>query len=165
MELYFSDKFFSAGITEIMNEAGEAVGRIDLRSALGSSLEVYGPQCELRYTGKFRMMLNRWRVLDARENELGVLRPRFTLLSKKFEYDAGERGVYEIESPNFSKEYSMTENEAEVANFAKTNGWMRTDAYRLVNRSRLDDYEMIAVVMGVNAIRKRQQSSSSSGSS
>lgn len=163
MNLYFSDKFFSAGITEIMNEAGEGVGRIDLRSAFGSSLDIYGSQNELLYTGKFRMMMNRWRVLDANEQEVGLLRPRFTLLSKKFEYDAGDRGVYMIESPNFSKEYSITENGTEVANFAKTNGWMRTDAYGLINRSRLDDYEMIAVVMGVNAIRKRQQSSSSSG--
>lgn len=161
MNLYFSDKFFGAGTVDIMNEAGEAVGQLDLRSSFGSAVDVYGPQNELRYTGKFRMMLNRWNVLDAQEYEQGELRPRFTLLSKKFEYDAGERGVYEIESPNFSKDYSITQDGAEVANFAKTNGWMRTDAYVLSNRSRLDDYELVAVVMGVNAIRKRQQSSSS----
>lgn len=161
MNLYFSDKFFSAGTVDIMNEAGEAVGQLDLRSSFGSAVDIYGPQNELRYTGKFRMMLNRWNVLDAQEYEQGELRPRFTLLSKKFEYDAGERGVYEIESPNFSKDYSITQDGAEVANFAKTNGWMRTDAYVLSNRSRLDDYELVAVVMGVKAIRKRQQSSSS----
>ncbi|GGN97957.1 hypothetical protein [Saccharibacillus kuerlensis] len=163
MELYFSDNFFNMGETEIMNAAGEASGTMDLRSAFGASLDIYGPGRELLYTGKFQMMLNRWRVLDASEREIGLLRPRFTLFSKKFEYDAGGRGVYEIESPNFSKEYSIMESGAEVATFAKTNGWLRSNAYRLDNRSRLDDYEMIAIVMGVNAIRKRQQSSNSAG--
>ncbi|NGZ75147.1 LURP-one-related/scramblase family protein [Saccharibacillus alkalitolerans] len=162
MELYFSDNFFGMGETEIMNEAGEAAGTLDLRSAFGSSLDVYARSGELLYTGKFRMMMNRWRVLDANDTEVGMLRPRFTLFSKKFEYDAGERGVYEIESPNFSKEYSITENGTEVATFAKTNGWLRSDAYVLNNRSRLDDYELVAVVMGVNAIRKRQQSAANS---
>ncbi len=163
MELYFSDNFFNAGQTEILNQSGEAAGRLDLRSMIGSALDVYGPGGELLYTGRFQLMLRRWRVLDAGERDIGLLRPRFTLFTKKFEYDAGERGIYEIESPNFSKEYVITENGTEVARFARTSGWIRSGAYRLSNRSRLSDYEMIAVVMGVNAIRKRQRSAANSG--
>lgn len=162
MELYFSDNFFNAGESEILNQSGEAAGKLDLRSLIGSALDVYGPQGELLYSGRFQLMMRRWRVLDSGERDIGLLRPRFTLFSKKFEYDAGERGVYEIESPNFSKEYIITQNGTEVAEFARTSGWIRSGAYRLRNRSGLSDYEMVAVVMGVNAIRKRQQSSSGS---
>lgn len=161
MELYFSDNFFNAGRTEILSASGDAAGTLDLRSMFGSALDIYGPGNELLHTGRFQLMLRRWQVFDAGEREIGVLRPRFTLFSKKFEYDAGERGLYQIESPNFSKEYRITENEAEVAEFARTTAWIRSGAYCLRNRSRLSDYEMIAVVMGVNAIRKRQNSSSS----
>ncbi|MDO3408237.1 hypothetical protein QWJ34_00500 [Saccharibacillus sp. CPCC 101409] len=163
MDLYFADNFFNMGVTKIMNEAGEMAGTIDLKSAFGSSVDVYGLSGSLLYTGKFQLMLNRWRVLDSAGNDIGLLRPRLTFFTKKFEYDAGENGVYEIESPNFSKEYIVTERGQTVATFAKTNGWLRTDAYGLRNASRLDDYELVAVVMGVNAIRKRQNSAASSG--
>ncbi|MCQ4086466.1 hypothetical protein [Saccharibacillus sp. JS10] len=162
MELYFSDNFFNAGQTEILNEAGEAVGRLDLRSLFGSALDIYGAGGELLYTGRFQMMLRRWKVLNGNNEEVGVLRPRFTILTKKFSYDAGVRGEYEIESPNFSKDYVITRDGSVAAEFSRTSGWIRSGAYRLQNYSELPDYELIAVVMGVNAIRKRQRSASSS---
>ncbi len=162
MELYVADNFFNRGRTEILDTAGEAAGTLDLRSAFGSALDVYAASGELLYTGKFRLMLRRWQVLDGNGSQVGELRPRFTLFSKKFEYDAGQRGIYEIESPNFSKEYTVTQDRAEIASFVRTSSWIRSGAYRLRNASPLDDYELVAVVMGVNAIRKRQQSAANS---
>ncbi|OWA34109.1 hypothetical protein B9G55_17435 [Saccharibacillus sp. O16] len=162
MELYVTDNFFNSGRTEILNAAGEAAGMLDLRSAFGSALDVYASSGELLYTGKFRLMLRRWQVMDGSGREIGELRPKFTLFSKKFEYDAGQRGVYEIESPNFSKEYIMTQDGVEVAHFARTSSWMLSGAYQLQNASPLDEYELVAVVMGVNAIRKRQRSAANS---
>lgn len=163
MELYVTDNFFNMGRTEILNAAGEPAGMLDLRSAFGSAVDVYASSGELLYTGKFRLMMRRWQIFDASGRQVGELRPRFTLFTKKFEYDAGERGVYEIESPNFSKAYSVTQDRAEVASFERTSSWILSGAYRLRNRSRLEDYELVAVVMGVNAIRKRQRSAANSG--
>ncbi|MDN8590450.1 hypothetical protein Q0V21_16880 [Paenibacillus sp. 11B] len=43
MELYFRDNFFNAGYTEIMNheQEQEQAGHLDLKSAFGSSLDVF----------------------------------------------------------------------------------------------------------------------------
>ncbi|OWR30851.1 hypothetical protein CDO73_09695 [Saccharibacillus sp. O23] len=163
MELYVTDNFFNMGRTDILNAAGDPAGMLDLRSAFGSAVDIYANSGELLYTGKFRLMMRRWQIFDASGRQVGELCPRFTLFTKKFEYDAGDRGVYDIESPNFSKSYSITQDRAEVASFERTSSWMLSGAYRLRNTSRLDDYELVAVVMGVNAIRKRQRSASSSG--
>lgn len=41
MHLYFKDNFFSSGITDIMDREGRVIGSLDLKSAFGSSLDVY----------------------------------------------------------------------------------------------------------------------------
>ena len=71
-----------------------------------------------------------------------------SFFSKKFEYDAGGRGIYEINSPAFSQEYVIQrENEGEtVATFERTSGWLHSGAYCLENYStQLGDYELVAV--------------------
>ncbi len=40
MELYFRDNFFNAGRTDIVNARREPAGKLDLKSAFGSSLDV-----------------------------------------------------------------------------------------------------------------------------
>jgi uncharacterized protein YxjI len=157
MELYFSDRFFSAGTTDIMNEGGMSVGRMDLESMLTATLSIYRNDSRLSYSGKFRFFSNKWEVLDGAGNEIGVLRARFSMFSKRYEYDAGHRGVYQIEAPAFSQEYTiLDERESTVATFQKVSNWLQAGAFRLLNRSpQLDDYELIAVVMGVHNMQKR----------
>ncbi|MDQ6419641.1 hypothetical protein RB620_09380 [Paenibacillus sp. LHD-117] len=156
MELYFSDRFFSAGTTDIMNEEGASVGTMDLESMLSASLSVYNSENALRFSGKFRVFSGKWEVLDGSGFEIGVLRARMSFFSKRYEYDAGSRGIYQIESPAFSNEYViLDENEAEIATFQKVSGWFEAGAFRLTNQSTLlDSYELIAVVMGVHSIQK-----------
>ncbi|OAB43193.1 hypothetical protein [Paenibacillus glacialis] len=162
MELYFKDKFFNSGISDIMNHDGEVVGSMDLKSAFGSSLDVFGHQGQIVCTGKFRLLLNRWIISDGRDKQLGELRRRMSFLTKKYEYDAGNRGVYEITSPVFSKEYSIQSSNGEtIASFARTSSWLQTGAFRLLNDSKkLDSYELVAVVMGVHEIQKRDNNNS-----
>jgi len=157
MELYFKDKFFNSGISDIMNHDGEVVGSMDLKSTFGSSLDVFGHQGQIVCGGKFRSFSNRWIISDERDGQLGVLRRRMSFLTKKYEYDTGNRGVYEITSPAFSKEYSIQRSNGEiVASFAKVSSWMQTGAFRLFNDSKeLDSYELVVVVMGVHEIQKR----------
>ena len=159
MELYFKDKFFSSGVSDIMNNGGEVVGKIDLKSAFTSSLEVFDNDGQIVCMGKFRMLLNKWVISDGRDGELGVLRRRMSFLTQKYEYDAGSRGVFEITSPAFSKEYSIQSSHGEsIASFARINSWLQTGAFRLLNESKdLDSYELVAIVMGVHEIQKRDQ--------
>ncbi|MCR2806567.1 hypothetical protein NQZ67_22040 [Paenibacillus sp. SCIV0701] len=160
MELYFRDRFFSRGVTEIMDETGAAMGQLDLESSLTSSVSVYGPDAILRYAGSFRFFSSKWEVRDAAGTELGVLRYRLSFFSKRYEYDAGYRGVYEIEAEPFSKHYTVRdESGSEVASFEKISGWLEAGAFRLRNYSdRLDSYELVAVIMGVNGIHRQQSS-------
>ena len=60
MALIFRDNFFSAGMTEIQNEAGAPAGRLDLKSAFTSSLEVYDGSDRLVCTGKLPFFSRRW---------------------------------------------------------------------------------------------------------
>ncbi|MBD2872756.1 hypothetical protein [Paenibacillus arenilitoris] len=156
MELYFNDNFFSAGITDIMDEEGMKVGTVDLKSAFGSSLDIYDASGAKLYEGKFPFFSGKWRITGPDERLFGVLRVRMSFFSKRYEYDAGERGVYEITSPAFSKEYEIADDSGQPsASFARTSGWLQSGAFCLNNRSgRLDSYELVAVVMGVHAIQK-----------
>lgn len=157
MELYFNDQFFSTGQTDIMDENGTPAGMLDLESMMSSSISVYGPDSMLRCSGQFRFFSGKWEVLNAAGEELGLLYARFSLFSKRYEYDAGHRGVYSIESPAFSQHYSILDgNESEVATFQKISGWLQAGAFQLQNRSpQLDSYELVAVIMGVHSIQKR----------
>ncbi|MDR6727058.1 uncharacterized protein YxjI [Paenibacillus amylolyticus] len=162
MELYFKDNFFNAGYTEIMNQDQEQVGHLDLKSAFGSSIDVFAPS-GLICSGKFRMLTNRWDVTSADGSHWGVLRARLSFFSKKYEYDAGSRGVYEVSAPAFSQEYEITGMGGRtVASFRRTSGWFSSGAFVLHNESeQLGTYELIAVVMGVHAINKRRNSANS----
>ncbi|SEO83078.1 hypothetical protein SAMN04487895_112143 [Paenibacillus sophorae] len=66
MELYFRDNFFNAGVTEILNGQGESAGQIDLKSAFGSAIDVYGKDGQLLYKGSFPFFSGKWEVTDKR---------------------------------------------------------------------------------------------------
>lgn len=157
MDLYFRDNFFNSGVTEILNEQEENVGQLDLRSAFGSAIDVYGPDEQMLYHGRFPMMSNKWRVSGADGEQVGVLRSRMAFFSKKYTYETDGRGTYEILSPAFSKEYEVTDESGElVARFEQVSGWFSSGAYHLNNQSPyLDSYELVAVIMGMHAIQKR----------
>ncbi|WP_243292273.1 hypothetical protein [Bacillus sp. FJAT-47783] len=157
--IYFSDNFFSSGLTDIYNEQKEKVGSLDLKSAFSSTVDVIDLTGTVLLKGKFPFFSNKWMVLDD-SNELGVLKQKLSFFSKRFEYTAYHRGVYEIESDAFSKEYRMVDdNKQEIAVFEKISGFFQSPAFRLINySSNLSNEELIAVVMGVNAITKRNQS-------
>lgn len=164
MELYFSDNFFSRGETRIMDTQGKDVGTLDLQSMFKASLLIYGPDQRLRYSAKFRSFSNRWQVLDVHSHVTGVLRAKFSWLKKSYHYDAGSRGHYKIDSPAFSKSYSITDsNGHEVAIFERTSRGFQPGAFRLDNHSgRLDPYELIAVIMGIHSIDKNTAAIASS---
>lgn len=155
--LYFKDNFFSTGTTEIFNEAKEIVGMLDLKSTFTSGIDVLDSKGNIIVSGKFPMLGMKWRVYDNKENELGSLKAKFSLFTKKFEYDAYGRGLFSITSEAFSKEYELFENDVVLAKFEKINGFFSSPAYQLTNSTeRFTNEELIAVVMGVNAIQKRQ---------
>ncbi|MFS0870765.1 hypothetical protein [Paenibacillus xylanilyticus] len=159
MELYFRDNFFNAGYTEIMTQNQEQAGHLDLKSAFGTSIDVFDPS-GLTCSGQFRMLSNRWEITSADGGQMGVLRARMSFFSKRYEYDAGPRGVYEVTAPAFSQEYDITGMGGRtVASFRRTSGWFSSGAFVLNNESdQLETYELIAVVMGVHAINKRRNS-------
>ncbi|MFD1356837.1 hypothetical protein ACFQ4X_02910 [Fictibacillus halophilus] len=162
--VYFNDNFFSSGKTDIYNESQERLGEIDLKSAFGSSLNVENEKGAVVVEGSFPFFSNRWSIKKPDGNELGEVKSSFAFFSKRYHY-LTNNATYEIESPAFSKEYTiLDENKAEVATFKKVNGFFQSAAFELKNYSdSLLTEELIAVVMGVNAIEKRNNSSASGG--
>ncbi|MFC3747424.1 hypothetical protein [Paenibacillus sp. GCM10012306] len=132
-ELYFSDNFFSKGITPIMDVSGQFAGELDLHSAFSTAISVYGPDKNKLFHGRFPFFSSKWEVSNHEGNVLGRLRSRFSFGSKKYEYDAGARGIYSIVSPMFSKLYTIENNYGrQSATFQQVNGWLQSRAYRLL---------------------------------
>ncbi|AKG34757.1 hypothetical protein [Paenibacillus durus] len=163
MNLYFRDNFFNAGVTEILNEQEENVGHIDLKSAFGSAIDVYGQNGQLLCKGHFPFFSNKWEVTGQGGELLGALRSRFALFTKKFSYETEGRGSYEITSPAFSREYEISDESEIIASFRQVNGWFSSGAYLLNNQcDHLDTYELVAVIMGMHAIQKRHRDAANS---
>ena len=157
---YFSDNFFSAGVTDIYNEEKEIVGQLDLKSAFSSSLVVRNNSGETLVQGRFPFLSNKWIVEDAGGSEKGILRARFSFFSKRYEYLSNEHGLFRIESEAFSRHYELyNEQKEKAAEFDKINGFLASPAFRLQNQSPMEDEELIAVVMGVSNIQKRRSNS------
>lgn len=165
--LYFKDNFFSAGRTEIFNSLKEKVGELDLKSAFSSSVDVLDKVGNLVVSGKFTFFSNKWRISDSSDQEIGVLKQKITFLSKKYEYEAYGRGTYFIESEPFSREYDICDDQSnQIGKFEKVSGFFSTPAYQLSNFTEsLSNEELIAVVMGVNAIQKRRNNAAAGSSS
>ncbi|BFT72044.1 hypothetical protein [Paenibacillus sp. P36] len=164
MNLFFRDNFFNAGFTEILDSEEKNMGHLDLKSSFGSAIDVYGINDRLLYKGGFPFLSGKWEVSHPGGSLAGVLRSRFAMFSKKFTYETQGRGSYDITSPAFSKEYEISDSSGVlVAHFEKINGWFSSGAFTLRNQSaELDSYELVAVIMGMHAIQKRQDASHAS---
>ncbi|ANA81285.1 hypothetical protein PVOR_08965 [Paenibacillus vortex V453] len=164
MSIYFKDNFFNAGRTDMMDRDGSIIGSLDLKSAFGSSLDVYNASGDHVCSGSFRFFSNKWNIADGHGEELGMLRMRMSFFTKKFEYDAGPRGVYEITSPAYSNEYEIADTAGRgIARFSRISGWLQPGAFELQNDSEtLGDWELAALVMGIHQIRKRNNHAASS---
>jgi hypothetical protein len=163
--IYFSDNFFSAGATTIFNENKEEVGTLDLKSAFTSSVDILGLDGTVKTKGYFPLFSRRWTVTDGLDKELGTLRQRFSFFTKKYEYVAHHRGVYEIFSEAFSREFQISdENGNLVSEFKRVNGFFQSPAFQLTNLSEcVSNEEWVAVVMGVSMIIKRNNAAASRG--
>ncbi|SEG64115.1 hypothetical protein [Paenibacillus sp. UNC499MF] len=131
MELYFKENFFSSGKSPILEASGLPAGTLDMKHMLSSSLSVLDTGGRKVCSGSFRLLSlgRKWEITDNQGNMLGVLRPRFTLLAKKYEYDAGRRGLFDIESPLLSKHYTIRDaSGALAAEFRQVNGWLQSGA-------------------------------------
>lgn len=164
-KVYFSDQFFSAGMTDIYNGSQDKVGTLDHMSAFTSGIRIEGIHRTTGIEAGFGFFSNKWTIKRG-EKELGFVKNALSLFTKKYRYfkDGLE---YEIESSAFSKEYTvLNASRDEVASFRKVSGFFQTAAYELTNHSELFEAdELIAVIMGVNAIEKRNRSASGGGAS
>lgn len=160
-QLFFKDNFFSAGLTDIYNEKKEKIGSLDLKSAFSSKVDIVNLEGEMLTRGFFPVFSTKWKVVDNNENELGTLRQRVSFFSKKYEYITKNQVCYTIHSEALSKEYKINNQKGEVvAHFKRINGFFASPAFELLNSSEiLTNEELITVVMGVNMITKRNNSS------
>ncbi|SDE02009.1 hypothetical protein SAMN02799630_04415 [Paenibacillus sp. UNCCL117] len=160
--VYFKDNFWSSGETEIWDEQERKVGSLDLHSMFQSGVTVRNMRGLTSYSGKFRHFSNKWLVFSGGEQEIGVLRMRFSFMTKRYEYESARHGLFRIESPAFSREYTVSdEGGAIAAQFRRVSGAFSAGAFELTNHSSLPTEEIIVVVMGVHAIQKRQQAAAS----
>jgi len=162
--LYFTDSFFSSGQKDIYTRDEHIVGKLDLKSAFTSTIDVLDLKGNILISGKFPLFSNRWIVTNQEGDELGFVRARFSFFAKKYEYTAHNRGVFRIDSETFSKRYEiLSEKGKQVGRFRKVNSILSSPAYELSKISNeIEIGEMIAVVMGVNAIQKRSHSAANS---
>ncbi|MGD6962449.1 hypothetical protein ACQCVB_09615 [Fictibacillus phosphorivorans] len=162
--VYFKDTFFSSGRTDIYNAEQQKRGVLDLKSAFSSGVSIENETGRVLVEGSFPFMSGKWIVKQSDGKELGVVKSAFAFFSKRYRYITNGP-TYEIEAPAFSKEYTIfDESKSEIATFNKVNGFFQASAYELKNNSdALLTEELIAVVMGVNAIEKRNQSSAGAG--
>lgn len=159
--LYFKDNFFSSGRTEIFNDSKYKVGELDLKGALSSNIDVLNKNGKVVVSGKITFLSNKWRIYNEYGKEIGILKGKLNLFSKKYEYDAYKRGIYYIKSEALSRQYDILDEQANlIGKFEKVSGFFASPAFKLTAfHETMTTEELIAVVMGVNAIRKRQQSS------
>ncbi|WNF38855.1 hypothetical protein RJD24_10720 [Bacillaceae bacterium IKA-2] len=157
--IYFTDNFFSAGITSIYNEKQEKISSLDLKSAFTSSVEIINLEGNTIVKGAFPFFSRRWKITDKNDDELGTLKHQFSFLTKNFEYSTHGRGVYQIKSEAFSREYQIfNDEEILVSEFKKITGFFESPIFQLTNQSEKLSYEeLVAVVMGVNMITKRNR--------
>ncbi|WP_223701767.1 hypothetical protein [Sutcliffiella deserti] len=162
--VFFSDNFFSSGETEIFNEDKKVIGKLDLRSAFSAAVDVKTPEGDIIVSGGFGFFSNKWFVKDHKENELGELRQRFAFFKSIYEYNAFGRGIYRLESPAFSREYTLYDEKDELAaDFKRTDSFFESAAFQLSDyTSVLETEELVAVVMGMNAIEKRRRAQNNS---
>jgi hypothetical protein len=160
--LYFMDNFFSSGRTDIYNTEKERVGELDLKSAFSAGVEVLNNDGGVLASGKFPFWGNRWIVFGKDGDEIGELKQKWSFFSKKFQYQSFGSRTFFIESEAFSKEYTILDSQgAVVCHFERVSGFFASPAYRMENMSSdLSNEELIAVIMGINAIQKRNNSAS-----
>ncbi|MBM7581104.1 LURP-one-related/scramblase family protein [Jeotgalibacillus terrae] len=158
--MYFSDQFFSAGKTDIFNGNKEKIGAIDHKSAFTSGINIEDIYGETVIEAGFSFFSNKWSIKRA-EEELGFVKYAISFFTKKYRYFKNGQ-EFEIESPAFSKEYTVFNSaKEEVATFRKVSGFFQSSAYELTNHTDVFEAdELIAVIMGVNAIEKRNQGAS-----
>ena len=162
--LYFLDQFFSSGQKDIYTSDEHIVGKLDLKSAFTSTIDVLDLKGNILISGKFPLFSNRWIITNQEGNELGFVRARFSFFAKKYEYTAHERGIFRIDSETFSQRYEiLNEKGKKVGQFKKVNSVLSSPGYELSQASKeIEIEEMIAVVMGVNAIQKRSHAAAKS---
>lgn len=162
--LYFNENFFSAGITDIYNEEKEKVGSLDLKGMFSSGVDVLDLHGNIVASGKFPFLSSKWKITNQDTEEIGSLKGKFSLFSKKYEYEAYGRNTYYIKSEAFSKLYEIFIDETTiVCKFEKISGFFSSPAFRLqIFTDELSPEELITIVMGVNAIQSRNKSSASS---
>lgn len=162
--VYFKDTFFSSGKNDIFNSEQQKRGVLDLKSAFSSGVSIEDESGRVIVEGSFPFLSGKWVVKQPDGKEFGVVKSSFAFLSKKYRYMTNEQN-YEIEAPAFSKEYIiLDENKTEVATFKKVNGFFQASAFELKhNSNHLFTEELIAVIMGVNAIEKRNSSAAVAG--
>lgn len=162
--LYFSDNFFSSGRTDIYNSDKERVGELDLKSAFSASMDILNNEGRIMASGKFPFLGNRWIVSGKEGEEMGELRQKWSFFRKRFQYHSFGKGTFSIESEAFSKDYTVLDEQgAVICSFERVSGFFSSPAYKLENySSTLGNQELVAVVMGVNAIQKRNNAAASS---
>ncbi|WP_113927750.1 hypothetical protein [Bacillus sp. P14.5] len=162
--LYFSDNFFSSGRTDIFNSEKERVGELDLKSAFSASVDILNNDGQVMASGKFPFLGNRWIVSGKEGMEMGELKQKWSFFTKRFQYNSFGKGTFSIESEAFSKDYTILNDKGGViCSFERVSGFFSSPAYKLENFSAaLSNQELIAVVMGVNAIQKRNNAAASS---
>ncbi|MGX4671014.1 hypothetical protein JNUCC74_17840 [Cerasibacillus sp. JNUCC 74] len=167
-KVYITDNFFSSGYTDIKNEQNEKIGYLDLKSVFSSGVTVYDQHTTKLAEGRFKgFFSSQWIVMNANGVMLGTLKTSWFSFSKKYTYTTSNGDLYNIHSPAFSREFTISdEQNHEIASFRRNNSFFSSSAYELLNHTdKLTMEEFIIIVMGVNAIEKNKQASAANGGS
>lgn len=155
MELHFGRKFWQAVKSPITFPEGGRAGTLEYRSA---GVYVLDREDYVLHRGCLKGIPHRWEVYDAREELSGTLTRNSPMSVTRFEYHAGARGVYEIELDAELRGYRI-EGRREAVFVGRERSWYASDRYRLLAENEVEsavsEYEWIAVMQGVAALRQR----------
>ncbi|MDQ0269451.1 hypothetical protein [Cytobacillus purgationiresistens] len=163
--IYFQDNFFSSGLTDIHNKDYIKVGLLDLKTAFSRKVSVLDLESKETMKGMFLHFLSRkWRVVDPHGTEQGLVQQKLFTFSKAFDYHKANGQHYRIESPIFSREYTIYDDTDQIiARFYRVSSFLSVPAFKLENHSNsLNTAELIIVIMGVNAIQKNNNNGAAS---
>jgi len=148
--VYVQGCVFSQGQAAIYDESHQVIGTVQHEA--DGRVQVMNDQGRGVAFGKFIPTCKKWVVMNHDGQEVGQMKEKFSLFSKKCEYNVYERGTYTISFDLAKGKFSVRGANGDVVAELIQDG----DEYRLVkDADKLSMYELLSVLKSLtNSVLK-----------
>ncbi|KMK75277.1 hypothetical protein [Alkalihalobacillus pseudalcaliphilus] len=165
--VYFREKFFSRGITEILDKDNHKIGYLELKSGFRTRASILDENQREMMRGELKGFTSKWLMEDYQGQELGYVKQNYWSWNKKYHYNkAQDDQAYLFQAPVFSEAYQIQDGDGQVVGEVKrVSFFFSAPAYELTNRSlELSTEELILAITGVNALNRMYNAAVTSSS-